>query len=194
MRRSSTTTDYTEIPPLQPTIDMDSSELRRSTARVKTVGLEDPDPLKRTFLNSQELEGWIAYYRYRLSGWKFGIAHFATWAVVVFLINCAALVWGWSQYGDHGGVLRQGDCGQIKDLNRGLHVLINVLSTVLLSGSSYCMQCLSAPTRAEIDKAHAAGTWLDVGILSFRNLRHVRRRRLCLWVLLGLISVPLHLL
>lgn len=57
-----------------------------------------------------------------------------------------------------------------------------------------CQQCLSSPTRIEVDKAHAQGRWLDIGIPSIRNVRHLSRQRIKLWVLLALSSLPLHLL
>ena len=56
------------------------------------------------------------------------------------------------------------------------------------------MQCLTAPTRTDIDEAHAKGRRLDIGILSVRNLGSIGVKRVLLWSLLGLSSVPLHLL
>ncbi len=56
------------------------------------------------------------------------------------------------------------------------------------------MQRLSAPTRQEVDKAHGAGTWLDIGIPSVRNVRRISWERRNLWILLALSSLPLHLL
>ncbi|KAK2765090.1 hypothetical protein FQN54_008789 [Arachnomyces sp. PD_36] len=44
----------------------------------------------------------------------------------------------------------------------GLHLVINVLSTVILAATNYCMQCLGAPARADIDKAHAQRRWLEI--------------------------------
>ena len=55
------------------------------------------------------------------------------------------------------------------------------------------MQCLSSPTRAEINKAHNEERWLDIGVLSVKNLRRVSWRRICLWWCLALSSIPLHL-
>lgn len=56
------------------------------------------------------------------------------------------------------------------------------------------MQCISSPTRHEGDKAHARGVWLDIGVPSVRNLERITSSRILLWWLLGLSSVPLHLL
>lgn len=75
-----------------------------------------------------------------------------------------------------------------------LHLAINVLSTVLLGASNYCMQCLSSPTRGDVDKAHSKGVWLDIGVPSVRNLRRISGRRFALWCLLAVSSIPLHFL
>ncbi|KAK5124153.1 hypothetical protein LTR85_001856 [Meristemomyces frigidus] len=56
------------------------------------------------------------------------------------------------------------------------------------------MQCLCSPTRQEIDKAHARGDWMDVGVASVRNIFKISWRRSLLWWLLALSSVPIHLL
>jgi hypothetical protein len=129
-----------------------------------------------------------------LSGWRFGALQFAVWASIVFLINFIVTIWSSASHRSNRGVLFEGDCDRVKRLNTALHILINILSTILLSGSNYCMQCLSAPTRREVDNAHAQGKWLDIGIPSLRNVRHLSRLRIALWILFGLTSLPLHLL
>jgi len=102
-----------------------------------------------------------------------------------------------SKTGDNvGGIanLKIGDEAVISQWNTALHVLINALSTMLLAGSNYTMQVLSSPTRQDVDAAHARGQWLDIGVLSPRNLRLIPRKRAALWYTLALSSVPLHLL
>jgi hypothetical protein len=137
---------------------------------------------------------WFRRCHTRSNGWRFGVLNFAIWTLVVGSLNLAITIWGSIASKENQGLLDAGDCDHIKRVNTGIHLLINVFSTILLGGSNYCMQCLSAPTRKEIDRAHAAGTWLNIGIPSFRNLRYIRRRRVVLWFLLGLSSLPLHLL
>jgi hypothetical protein len=56
------------------------------------------------------------------------------------------------------------------------------------------MQILCAPTRKDIDCAHARGEWLEIGIMGMRNLRHIGGKRFLLWSLLAFSSAPLHLL
>ncbi|KAF2626657.1 hypothetical protein BU25DRAFT_411632 [Macroventuria anomochaeta] len=177
----------------------DTTELAQLTAEsnndrsTKDSSYPSAPPSKRTVPGGFGKPTWTHHYKSQFTGWRFGALHFAAWAAIVFLINMTVTIWGSTIYKKTAGSLSEGDCGHIKTLNRGIHILINILSTILLSGSNYCMQCLSAPTRADIDKAHAARTWLDVGVPSIRNLKHISRRRLWMWVLLGSSSVPLHL-
>ena len=56
------------------------------------------------------------------------------------------------------------------------------------------MQLLAAPTRSEIDKAHAKRLWLDIGVTSLRNFRHIRKSRLEILLVLVLSSLPLNFL
>ncbi|KAI1268502.1 hypothetical protein F5Y18DRAFT_423863 [Xylariaceae sp. FL1019] len=56
------------------------------------------------------------------------------------------------------------------------------------------MQVLASPTRPEVDKAHANGISLDIGVQSPRNLLYVARRKALTWSALGLISTVLHLI
>lgn len=92
------------------------------------------------------------------------------------------------------GTIEEGKCEQTKHLDLWLHFAINVLSTLLLGASNYCMQCLSFPTRAEINRAHNEKRWLDIGVPSVKNLRRVSRRKITLWWCLALSSIPLHLM
>lgn len=150
--------------------------------------------MMKTSIESDRPASVIQQYKHRFSGWRFGILNFAIWASIVFLINLTVTIWASVAHGKNENILHEGDCGHIKTTNSGLHILINILSTILLSGSNYCMQCLSAPTRREVDKAHGRREWLDIGIPSFRNLTRIGRRRVALWLLLAVSSLPLHLL
>jgi hypothetical protein len=136
------------------------------------------------------------YLGSRFTGWRFGVLNFAVCASVVFAMNFVAMVSGFAATSGSRGVFFDGDCDHTERMNTVLHLGINILSTILLAGSNYTMQCLSAPTRSEIDAAHShkPGLYLDVGVPGIRNLRYISRRRLILWVALGLSSLPLHLL
>ena len=92
------------------------------------------------------------------------------------------------------GTLYEGSCDKSKAIGLWLHLGINALSTLLLSASNYTQQCLAAPTRSEIDAAHARRRWMDIGVPSVRNLFRIKLERTCLWIAIGLTSIPLHLM
>ncbi|KIK53473.1 hypothetical protein GYMLUDRAFT_178943 [Collybiopsis luxurians FD-317 M1] len=129
------------------------------------------------------------------TGWRFGAWLATLQAVVVLLLNVVIMIWsvvkaGWSS----SGLVYQGDCDTVGRVSIGIHLVINVLSTLLLGASNYVMQSLCAPTRNEVDKAHARGSWLDIGVQSLRNLKHHSRSKRRLWLALFSSSIPLHLL
>jgi hypothetical protein len=117
-------------------------------------------------------------------------------ATLVLLTNVGLLTWAATTHNIEKGIgtLCLGECGTIAKWNVGLHVLINILSTVLLGASNYAMQCLTSPTRAECDMAHARRDWLDIGVAGIRNLTKISHRRRALWILLAISSIPIHLL
>jgi hypothetical protein len=115
----------------------------------------------------------------------------------VLICNIALILIGHlrSGYDNEGiAILFQGDEEAVARFNTGAHILINALSTVLLSMSNYTMQVLNSPTREEVDKAHSQGRWYDVGLLSVHNLRLISRKRAILCLILAMSSTPLHLL
>ena len=115
---------------------------------------------------------------------------------MVAVINLLFIIWALSKSGLHDslGTLEDGNCDRTRKLTFWMHLAINVLSTMLLGASNYTMQCLSSPTRSEVDKAHSRGIWLDIGVPSFRNLKSLSSSRVILWWTLALSSIPLHLL
>lgn len=139
----------------------------------------------------------IAKPRKHLQGWRMGITLCAATAGTVLIVNLSLTIWASVKFDlqDGGlGTVQEGSCQKTRDLSLWLHLAINVLSTLLLSASNYCMQCLSAPTREEVDRAHHRGKWLDIGVPSLRNLTGISWYRLVLWWLLALSGIPLHLL
>lgn len=132
---------------------------------------------------------WFGY------GWRGGarIAFFGVCFVLV--VNTIFLVFITTYYPKMGGfpVIFRGTCTDAEFRNRVWHLVINALSTALLAASNYCMQLLCAPNRSNIDRAHAQGVWLDIGIPSIRNLRFVSWWRRFFWIALCFSSIPLHL-
>jgi len=128
--------------------------------------------------------------------WRLGVKSWAFLTMIVLLTNVIFTIVIGQLSGFPGGLgtLTTGKCDNIRRYNITAHLAINILSTLLLSGCNYCMQCLSAPNRYEIDKAHSRGVSLDIGIPTVQNFRFLDRRKLILWCLLGFCSLPLHLL
>lgn len=89
-----------------------------------------------------------------------------------------------------------GGCGtgSASRLNVALHLCINIFSTGLLASSNFFMQILNAPSRKEVVKAHSQGSWLDVGVPSWRNAFKVSRLKTASWTIFFLSSLPIHLL
>ncbi len=107
---------------------------------------------------------------------------FAVVAVVKFTVN------------DGVGLIYTGDCSLVKRWDTALHLLINFLGTALLAASSFTMQCLSSPTRSELNGAHAKRISLEIGIASVKNLFYMRAWKGIMWALLCFSTLPLHLL
>ena len=129
-------------------------------------------------------------------GWRMGVTLCAITTGVVLVINLSVMVWvaAGTDFKESLRTLQQGSCKKTKDMSLWLHLAINALSTLLLGASNYTMQCLSSPTREEINAAHRKHKWLDIGVPSLRNLKHISRGKLILWCLMALSSVPIHLL
>lgn len=134
-----------------------------------------------------------------VSGYRLSLVGGAVACLVTFALNLSVTIWAgtlpdFDQDGGGRRVLYEGSCSKSKNINTGLHILINILSSVLLGASNYGIQCLSAPSRSQLDEAHAKDRYLDIGVVSVRNLSHQKRGSRALWLTLILSSIPLHLL
>ncbi|KAK5159185.1 hypothetical protein LTS14_002327 [Recurvomyces mirabilis] len=130
------------------------------------------------------------------SKWRTTISFGALAALLVLCANVAILVWTTRTHrANHNGAttLFTGSCERTRQITLWADLAINILSTILLSASNTCAQLLCAPTRSDIEAAHAATKYVDVGIQSMRNLWYVSRRRHAMWWLVACSSIPLHL-
>lgn len=132
----------------------------------------------------------------KFNGYQFGVLCCAWTSGAVLIMNVLMTIWAGSSFGTEGGIgtLHSGSCTRSSNFGFWIHLLINILSTTLLGASNYTMQCLNSPSRAEIDKAHREGTWLDVGLPSVSNIWKILGYRRVLWWALALSTIPLHLL
>ncbi|CAH0049583.1 unnamed protein product [Clonostachys solani] len=133
-----------------------------------------------------------------LTGWRGGLSIAAGLTLLILIGNITILGVFSSpayrrDYSSATAPIRTGECDEIKKLNFGIHLIINIASTLLLGASNYCMQTVSAPTRHDIDIVHASGKWLQIGVPSLRNLRFIGKKRVFVWLCLAITSIPLHL-
>src|SRR5690242_12029700 len=119
-------------------------------------------------------------------GWRFGASLGFLTCVFVLVLNLVLMIWASIRGRSNDGHIFKGSCATAKRYNMGLHVVINVLSTLLLGASNYSMQCLSAPTRKISDQAHQKGRWVDIGVQSLKNLRWSVTWKRVVWALLAL--------
>ena len=90
------------------------------------------------------------------TGWHTGILASSTSVIVVLFINVGLTIYAATnpEYKMEKGIgtLYSGSCHKSSMIGLWLHLGINALSTLLLSGSNYTQQCLAAPT--QIGRAH----------------------------------------
>ena len=139
---------------------------------------------------------------WRQKGFYRSVLLFALASLLACIVNVSFTVWATVNHEVTAGlgILAENSCKETGKLSAILHVVINFISTILFAGSNYCMQCLSAPTRQQLDEAHKRRRWMDIGVSSLRNVfpakdhHSIGVRRTMLWLILGLSSLPLHLL
>ncbi|KAF1990616.1 hypothetical protein K402DRAFT_460066 [Aulographum hederae CBS 113979] len=134
---------------------------------------------------------WQRYF----SSWRAGLIRAALTAGTALAVNTAVDVWMFTKYDtEHGsGVVMRDSCSRVHIADTGIHLALNIVSTCILGASNYCMQGVAAPTREEVDRAHAKTEYVEIGVQSFRNMRLIGWGRVVLWLLLGVTSVPFHL-
>lgn len=134
----------------------------------------------------------------RLTGWRKGAFVNTILVFLVLLVLIISHIYLWTTSGDPFGyhIIHFGRCAGngVGRLNTLLHLIINILSTLVLASTNFFMQVLNAPSRAELDSAHEKGSWLDIGVPSPRNAFRVGRFKTIMWLLFFLSSIPIHLL
>lgn len=131
-----------------------------------------------------------------VAGWRAGLLRAFLFSLIALIVNVAIYAWLFSTYKASEGTatIMTGDCRRISKANTGIHLALNIVSTLVLGASTYAMQGMTAPTRKEVDAAHAKGKWVEIGTSSVRNLFHIRRRNIWIWGFLATTSLPFHLL
>ena len=112
----------------------------------------------------------------------------------VLLLNITMAAWALHHVGLGNGlvVIYRGSCKKMENINRWVHLYINLFASLLLGASNCVMQRLSAPTRKDVDNAHQKHVWLEVGMNSVKNLLHIPWTRKILYLVLLAFSLPIH--
>lgn len=134
----------------------------------------------------------------RLSGWRRSACVNTILVSTVFLVLLSSHIYLWVKSHSLNGyhIIHSGSCAgnSVGRLNTLLHLVINILSTLVLASTNLFMQVLNAPSRAELDNSHTRGSWLDIGVPSPRNTFRVSPFKTIMWLLFFLSSVPIHLI
>ncbi|KAF4626006.1 hypothetical protein G7Y89_g12156 [Cudoniella acicularis] len=160
----------------------------------RAKGFAEKEVLAKWFpqINVDENQSWRVWISKRSRALFLHVVIIST----IFIINLGLTIYSMKNfpYSRGSGVIYQGSCDIVKRLDLWLHLLINVLSTLMLMASNYCMQLQVSPTRENLDTAHANNEWLDIGIPSLRNLKWIGKWRKFCWLVLMLSSLPIHLI
>lgn len=171
------------LAPLRPGDDFEASDF----AQVNHLAQWFPQVKEDT-----ESKSW----RIRLSRRSRALLIQITLICTIFSANASLTVFAVLRFATNKGVglIYEGNCTTVGNLNLWIHLLINVLSTGMLSASNYCMQLQAAPTRANVNKAHKNEKWVDIGVSSLRNLQYIGPWRRLSWFVLAITSLPMHFL
>lgn len=129
--------------------------------------------------------------------WATGIRLAAKTNAVILLVIVALTIAGacyGHQYNQGLFAMYEGDCKHTKAVSTGLHVLINILSITLVATSSYCCQLLMAPTRENVDHAHARRIWIPIGTFDLKQLSLLPWRSKAVCYLLFATSIAIQLM
>ncbi|KAL1582180.1 hypothetical protein WHR41_09067 [Cladosporium halotolerans] len=150
--------DYSAIDAFEPVELLQLPETHSYRSRQSSLevdrdnhGLLKSTPTVHSALSTTETDkGFVTTIkniRQRLRGWRSGVLLSSAMANFVLVVNCVAAITIHSKYGTKDGVSTafEGDRHVANQWFLGLHVVINALSSFLLSASNYTMQVINAP-------------------------------------------------
>jgi hypothetical protein len=95
-------------------------------------------------MDNQRPTGWCGVYavyariksQYKALGWRGGLEIIASATFIILLLNIiGTIIFSIKSVKQNGiGTLYHGDCNKVRHANVWIHLIINALSTVLLSG------------------------------------------------------------
>ncbi|KAK5680672.1 hypothetical protein LTS10_007605 [Elasticomyces elasticus] len=145
-----------------------SDQLSSSEPADSAIASEGPEIVEDSAARTRHPDGGpksrIRRFRQENSGWRMGVLLGLCISTSVLLGNLALVFVGfrYNGYQNGIGVLAQGRSTSVARLSTAYHALINILSTLLLTSSNYCMQVLCSPSREDIDYAHGEGSYVNI--------------------------------
>jgi hypothetical protein len=135
-------------------------------------------------------------YNHLIAGWRAGLFRAFSLSSCALLLNISIYAWLFaaSEIEKGNAIVTSRSCNTIHNMDIGIHAGLNIMSTLILGASTYAMQGMTAPTRADVDKAHSNGKWVEIGAQSWRNIAYVSKRNAFLWGVLAITSLPFHLM
>lgn len=135
-------------------------------------------------------------WRSALFGWRGGVLLTLLLVLIILITGFVCLVVAGTQIALLIGAmdLFNGSCTTAKGMNWGLHAVVNLAVVVFILGANYVFQVLSSPTRAEVARAHESKGWLEIGVPSVSNLKHVSKVKAFLAFLLLAVAVAIQIL
>jgi len=132
----------TELIPI-PCHTQSADRLIQSTSERESERYSERDTERLSLYNeeSKPKHSWLFQGGDRFQGWRFTIFLAFITSLIVFLFNLGFMLYTISHHrqDDTKGTLYQGDCEKVQNLDIGFHLLINILSTALLSASNFGM-------------------------------------------------------
>ncbi|KAI1308592.1 hypothetical protein F5Y03DRAFT_404889 [Xylaria venustula] len=134
--------------------------------------------------------------RRHFTGWRGAMIYNTLLAFIILVVGIISLILVVTRTRVFSGQLAifSGDCATATRINIGVHVVINVFTVVLLAGANYVFQVLTSPTRREVTVAHERKQWLDIGVCSPRNFRHVSGFRAGLGAVILLLAIVIQVI
>jgi hypothetical protein len=115
--------------------------------------------------------------RQAIRGWRGGVILNCIIAGLIVLATVISFVVAIATERNGESRIFLGTCASTQMLSFGLHAAMSLVCMSILVAANYGFQILTSPTRVEVDMAHDAGRWLDIGLPSFRNMRSIARTR-----------------
>ena len=155
--------------------------LRRTTGKFREAREYRPHRLRQGDPVSHDF--WARLHPSLRVGYSLALTLFVT----IWLLCTIFTIWAGSSLPLQPGLvvtLSTGSCSALRRSNFWLHLLINAIASGAYATSSYIMQRLAAPTRAEIDNAHEHQTQLKIGSLALTNFASLNKKKLIIFAIL----------